>query len=209
MQLNCCSLRCSWSIACRRCSNYIFILHWTLDFNILDKDNSKSRWETLKFRDLVPLILATLQYIWHFAEYEYIDEADMDDIRGSLPGIRERQESINRITNTEASDKRVYNEGTAMDTDEEPGSTGEENHESQESDGDEWSEGEVSMSRKTSGVPDNLPDMSGIKLGEHQRSTRRKASDGYEIPSTIVTQRENEADVYIIPLSADSAQTTS
>ena len=29
-QLNCRSLRCSWSIACRRCSNYIFILHSTL-----------------------------------------------------------------------------------------------------------------------------------------------------------------------------------
>ena len=29
-QYNCRSLRCSWSIACRRCSNYIFILDLTL-----------------------------------------------------------------------------------------------------------------------------------------------------------------------------------
>ena len=33
-QLNCWSLRWSSSIACRRCSNYIFILHLTLGFNI-------------------------------------------------------------------------------------------------------------------------------------------------------------------------------
>ena len=30
--------RCSWSIVCRRCSNYIFILDWTPGFNGLDKD---------------------------------------------------------------------------------------------------------------------------------------------------------------------------
>ena len=29
MQLNCWSLRCSWSNACRRCSNHIFSLNWT------------------------------------------------------------------------------------------------------------------------------------------------------------------------------------
>ena len=34
-KVNCWSLRCSWSIACRRCSNYIFILHLTLGFKIL------------------------------------------------------------------------------------------------------------------------------------------------------------------------------
>ena len=39
--LNCWSLRCSWSIACRRCSNYIFILHLTHGFNILRKNNYK------------------------------------------------------------------------------------------------------------------------------------------------------------------------
>ena len=33
MQQNCWSLRYSWSIACRRCSSYIFILDWTPGFN--------------------------------------------------------------------------------------------------------------------------------------------------------------------------------
>ena len=61
--LNCWSLRCSWSIACRRCSNYIVLLHWTLGFNILRKDNFKLRRETLKFWDLVRLIIELLQYI--------------------------------------------------------------------------------------------------------------------------------------------------
>ena len=55
-QWNSWSLRCSWSIACRRCSNYIFILHWTLGFNILSKDNCKPSRETFKFWDLVRLI---------------------------------------------------------------------------------------------------------------------------------------------------------
>ena len=62
-QLNCWSLRCSWSIACRRCSNYIFILHWTLSFNLLDKDNCKPRWETLKVWNLARLIWETLRYV--------------------------------------------------------------------------------------------------------------------------------------------------
>ena len=61
-QLNCWSLRCSWSIACRRCSNYIFILHLTLGFNILRKDNCRPRRETFKFWDLVRLILEILRY---------------------------------------------------------------------------------------------------------------------------------------------------
>ena len=39
-------LRCSWSIACRRCSNYIFILDLTPGFNGLHKDNCETRWET-------------------------------------------------------------------------------------------------------------------------------------------------------------------
>ena len=33
-------------LACRRCSNYIFILHLTPCFNILRKDNDKPKWET-------------------------------------------------------------------------------------------------------------------------------------------------------------------
>ena len=40
-QWNCWSLRCSWSIACRRCSNYIFILDLTHGFNEMGKDNFK------------------------------------------------------------------------------------------------------------------------------------------------------------------------
>ena len=64
-QLNCWSLRCSWSIACRRrrCSNYIFILNLTPGFNGLGKDKYKMRREAFKFWDLVQLILETLRYI--------------------------------------------------------------------------------------------------------------------------------------------------
>ena len=67
-QLNCWSLRCSWSIACRRCSNYIFILNWTHSFNRLGKDNCKTRRETFRFGDFVRLILEIWRYIkWgHF-----------------------------------------------------------------------------------------------------------------------------------------------
>ena len=53
----CWSLRCSWSIACRRCSNYIFIFDLTLGFNRLRKGNCKARWETFKVWDLVHCIL--------------------------------------------------------------------------------------------------------------------------------------------------------
>ena len=63
-QLNCWSLRCSWSIACQRCSNYIFILHLTPGFNGLGKDNCKTRRDSFKFLDLVPLILEILRYVW-------------------------------------------------------------------------------------------------------------------------------------------------
>ena len=57
------SLRCSWSIACRRCFNYIFILDLTPGFNGLRKDNCKMRRDTLKFWDLVQLILEVWQYL--------------------------------------------------------------------------------------------------------------------------------------------------
>ena len=62
-QLNCWSLRCSWSIACRRCSNYIFILDLIDGFNGLGKDNCRMRRETFKFRDLVRRILETLRNV--------------------------------------------------------------------------------------------------------------------------------------------------
>ena len=51
------SLRCSRSIACRRCSNYIFILDLTPGFIGLGKDNCKTRRATFKFWDLVRFIL--------------------------------------------------------------------------------------------------------------------------------------------------------
>ena len=50
-------------VGARRCSNYIFILHLILGFNILHKDNWKPRRETFKFWDLVRFILEILRYI--------------------------------------------------------------------------------------------------------------------------------------------------
>ena len=60
---NCWLLRCNWSIACRRCSNYILNLRPGPGFNILCKDNCKMRQETFKFWDFVRLILEIWQYI--------------------------------------------------------------------------------------------------------------------------------------------------
>ena len=56
---SCWSARCSWSITCRRCSNYIFILDITPGFNGLGKDNYKTKRESfkLKFCDLVCITL--------------------------------------------------------------------------------------------------------------------------------------------------------
>ena len=51
-QLSCWSLRCSKSIACLRCSNYIFILDLTPRFNRVRKYNCKARRETFTFCDL-------------------------------------------------------------------------------------------------------------------------------------------------------------
>ena len=45
------------------------ILLLTLSFSGLGKDNCKTRRETLKCRDLVRLILETLQYIWCYIYY--------------------------------------------------------------------------------------------------------------------------------------------
>ena len=49
--------------ACRRCSNYIFIIHLTPGFNGCGKDNCKMRWETFKFGNLVRLILDILRLL--------------------------------------------------------------------------------------------------------------------------------------------------
>ena len=61
---NCRSLRCSWSIACRRCSNYIFILGLTPGSNGLGKHNYKMRQESFKLRYLVRLISEISRYIY-------------------------------------------------------------------------------------------------------------------------------------------------
>ena len=53
----CWSLRCSWSIACGCCHNYIFILNLSPGFNGLYRDKCKTRRETFQFWDLVPMIL--------------------------------------------------------------------------------------------------------------------------------------------------------
>ena len=57
------SIRCSWSIACLCCSNYIFIINLTPDFNGLGKDTYKMRQETFKFWDLVHVILRGLKVV--------------------------------------------------------------------------------------------------------------------------------------------------
>ena len=72
-QLNCWSLRCSWSIACRHCSNYIFIPNLTPGFNGLGKENYNMRREAFKFWDLVCLILETLRYMY----YQCISSGDI------------------------------------------------------------------------------------------------------------------------------------
>ena len=58
----CWSFRCNWIIACRRCSNYIFILDLTRGFKWLGKDNFRTRRETFKFWDLIRLILEVWRY---------------------------------------------------------------------------------------------------------------------------------------------------
>ena len=63
-QYNCWPLRCSWSIACRRCPNYIFIFDPTPGFTGLGKSNCKAMRETFKFCDLVRYILEVSVYIW-------------------------------------------------------------------------------------------------------------------------------------------------
>ena len=60
---NCRSLRCSWSIACRRCSNYIFILDLTSGFKGFGEDSRKTVRESFKCWDLVRLILETWRYV--------------------------------------------------------------------------------------------------------------------------------------------------
>ena len=59
-------LRCSWSIACRRCSNYIFIVDLTPGFSWLDKDNCETRREIFKFLDLMRLVSEVCVHVLPF-----------------------------------------------------------------------------------------------------------------------------------------------
>ena len=59
------SLRCSWSIACRRCSNYIFILDLTHGFSGLGKDDCKTGREKSKFLDLELWRHVIIAVLWH------------------------------------------------------------------------------------------------------------------------------------------------
>ena len=72
-QENCRSLRCSWSSACRRCSNYIFILDTIPSFNGLNKDNCKTRQQTFKIWDLVRLILESWRYVKQVSHMRDLD----------------------------------------------------------------------------------------------------------------------------------------
>ena len=54
------SLRCSWSIACRHCSNYIFMIDLTPGCKWLGKDNGNMRQESFQLWDYVRLILKSL-----------------------------------------------------------------------------------------------------------------------------------------------------
>ena len=91
----CWSLRCSWSIACRRCSNYIFILNLTPGFNGLSEDSCKKMQETFKFWDLVRPILEVLRLLnfgdqidcftahgatWRWAIWGVVKTRDQNDI---------------------------------------------------------------------------------------------------------------------------------
>ena len=53
---------CRRNSACRRCSNYIFILDLTPGFNGLGKHNCKTRWVTFQFWGLVHFILEIWWY---------------------------------------------------------------------------------------------------------------------------------------------------
>ena len=72
-QYNCWLLRCSWSIACWRWANYIFIHDLKPRFNGLGKDDCKTRWETSKLWDLACFLLEVWHYIHHQASVHWED----------------------------------------------------------------------------------------------------------------------------------------
>ena len=78
---NCWSLRCSWSIACRHWSNYIFIVILIPGFNGLDKDNCKTRQETFKVWYLVHLILE----LWWYLPFQTFLNTEMAQAVDILP----------------------------------------------------------------------------------------------------------------------------
>ena len=78
-------LRCSWSIACLRCSKYIFILGWTPGFNGLGKGNCKARRETLKFGDLVYLMFEVWRYLVASSYCSPVLTRDFPIIRNGVP----------------------------------------------------------------------------------------------------------------------------
>ena len=59
---NCWSSRCTWSIACRHCSKYIFLLDLTPGFNGMGKYNCKTKRETFELLDLVCLMIEVWQW---------------------------------------------------------------------------------------------------------------------------------------------------
>ena len=59
-QYDCWSLRCSWNIACRCCSSYIFILDLAPGFNGLGKDNCKTKRLSFNYCDMVRIIFEIL-----------------------------------------------------------------------------------------------------------------------------------------------------
>ena len=71
--------RCSWSIACRRCSNYIFILNLTPGFNGLSKDNYERIQETFKLWDLVRFILEVLRWIYIYPFHIILQHRNVTD----------------------------------------------------------------------------------------------------------------------------------
>ena len=82
-QLSCWSLRCSWSIACRRCSNYTYMFHFKPGSNRLGKDKCKTRQKTFKFWDLVRLISGIFRCISSISRSKYTLLVDLPYIMTS------------------------------------------------------------------------------------------------------------------------------
>ena len=91
-QYTCWSLRCSWSIACRRCSNYIFILDLDLASMDWTKTTVRRDKNLCKFCNLVRLLLEILRYsfVQHDRELMYrcakLEYRKISNIRHTLVG---------------------------------------------------------------------------------------------------------------------------